>query len=275
VSDDDRADLDLIASAARDAGAVALRFFRGDPDTWEKQDGTSVTEADIAVDRLLGDRLRQARPDYGWLSEERPDDGSRRTAERVFIVDPIDGTRAFINRTDEWVVSIGIVARGSPVAGVLYNPVHDELWTARAGGGAQCNGAALGVSDVGDLDGARVAASKKAIAEMGLTDVRFIADRRYMKSLAHRLARVADGTVDAALAKSGSADWDLAAAALLVQEAGGSLTDLDGTPLGFNGVRPYHPAFVAAGPRLLGGLLERIGRGRPISKTGRTGARNG
>ncbi len=250
----------MIAAVAREAGALALEYFRGDPRRWNKHDQSIVTEADIALDRLLHERLTGYRPDYGWLSEERPDDGSRHAAARVFIVDPIDGTRAFVERTDEWLVSVGIVEAGAPVAGVLFNPVRDEMWSARGGAGAWLNGERLHVTGCESLGSAKIAASKKAIAQAGLESVRFAADRRFLKSLAHRLARVASGDVDGALATTGSADWDLAAALLIVQEAGGTVTDLKGGPIRLNGASARHPAFVAAGPRLHGAILAAIGR---------------
>lgn len=249
----------MISAVAREAGALALEYFRGDPRRWNKHDQSIVTEADIALDDLLHARLTGYRPDYGWLSEERPDDGSRHETARVIIVDPIDGTRAFVERTDEWVVSIGVVENGASVAGVLYNPVRDELWAARSGAGATLNGAKLAVSDCSSLESAKIAASKKAIAQAGVENARFAEDRRFLKSLAHRLARVASGDVDAALATSGSADWDLAAALVIVQEAGGIVTDFEGAPIRLNGASARHPAFFAAGRRLHGAILAAIG----------------
>mgnify|MGYP002176907736 CR=1 FL=1 len=257
----------MIDAVGREAGALALDYFKGDPRRWNKHDQSVVTEADIAVDEFLFERLTAYRPDYGWLSEERPDDGSRHQTKRVFVVDPIDGTRAFVEGSDEWVVSIGIVENGAPVAGVLYNPVCDELWSAYAGGGASFNGEGLRISDASELQSSKVAASKKAIAQAGLAETRFPADHRYLRSLAHRLARVARGDVDAALATPGSADWDLAAALLIVQEAGGKVTDFDGGPIRLNGATARHPAFVAAGPGLHAAILKAIGRQRTKTET--------
>jgi len=262
VSDADDKDLRIIDAVAREAGALALEYFRGDPRRWNKHDQSVVTEADIALDNLLHVRLTGYRPDYGWLSEERPDDGSRHSAGRVFVVDPIDGTRAFVEGTDEWVVSVGLLSGGEPAAGVLYNPVGDDMWSAVAGGGAFFNGEKLHVSDADDPTTARLSASKKAMDQAKLDDSAAHPDRRYLKSLAHRLARVARGDVDAALATPGSADWDLAAALLIVQEAGGIVTDFDGDPICLNGATARHPAFVAAGPGLHAKLIAAIGQRR-------------
>lgn len=250
-----RDDLELMVAAAREAGALALRYAREGARNWNKPDDSIVTEADIAVDKLLIERLTTARPAYGWLSEEHPDDGSRLRAARTFIADPIDGTRAFVDGSDEWVVSVGLVAGEAPVAGVLYNPVRDEIWTALAGGGAWRGQARLTVGNAADLETARVVASKKALRQAGLAEADIHADRRFMKSLANRLAQVAGGAVDAALATANSADWDLAAALLIVQEAGGRVTCFNGEPVRLNQQTIRHPAFVAAGPRLHGEIL--------------------
>ncbi len=262
MSDVDRKDRDMIDAVGREAGALALDYFKGDPRRWNKHDQSVVTEADIAVDEFLFERLTAYRPDYGWLSEEREDDGSRHQTKRVFVVDPIDGTRAFVERGDEWVISIGIVENGASVAGVLYNPVRDELWSAFSGGGAFYNGERLRVSDATELQSATVSASRKAMARAGLAETEFPTDHRFLRSLAHRLARVAKGDVDAALATPGSADWDLAAALLIVQEAGGQVSDFEGGPIRLNGATARHPAFIAAGPGLHGVILKLIGQQR-------------
>ena len=255
MTDSNRNDLELMVAAAREAGALAFQYFRKGARNWNKPDDSIVTEADIAVDKLLIERLTAARPDYGWLSEEHPDDGSRVGAARTFIADPIDGTRAFVDGGDEWVVSLGLVAGETPVAGVLFNPVRDEVWTALAGEGAWCGATRLTVSGAGDPKTARVVASRKALRQAGLAEADVNVDRRFMKSLANRLAQVAAGAVDAALATANSADWDLAAALLIVQEAGGRVTDYRGEPVRLNQHSIRHPAFVSAGPRLHGEIL--------------------
>lgn len=252
-------DLELLTQAARAAGALALDHFAGQPRQWTKPDATSVTEADIAVDAFLRERLLAARPAYGWLSEEHPDDGSRLRTGRRFIVDPIDGTRAFIDRGDEWVVSIAVAEGPAAVVGVLYNPVRDELWSARAGGGASRNGVSLAVSRPADAAGARVVASRKALRQTGMSGPGFMPVQVFMKSLANRLAHVAAGTVDGALATSGSADWDIAAALVLVEEAGGRVTDASGAPVRLNGETLRHPPLVAAGEPLHASILSAVG----------------
>src|SRR5712664_1853384 len=115
-------DLDLLVAAAREAAALALTFFGQDPRSWAKGATSIVSEADFALDRLLAERLRTARPDYGWLSEETADNPERLDRRRVFVVDPIDGTRAFLSGRSEWCVSLAVVADGRPVVAVLLAP---------------------------------------------------------------------------------------------------------------------------------------------------------
>jgi myo-inositol-1(or 4)-monophosphatase len=135
-----RTDLELLRSTAVAAGIIATSFFRRDIKSWHKDNASPVSEADIMVDRYLASALLQARPDYGWLSEETVDHPSRLNCERVFVVDPIDGTRGFLRGEDSWTVSLAVVENGVPVAGVVYAPVRDELYDAASGEGARLNG---------------------------------------------------------------------------------------------------------------------------------------
>jgi myo-inositol-1(or 4)-monophosphatase len=250
------AELTLMTEAAREAGAIAMRFFGTAARRWTKDDDSPVTEADIAVDHFLHDHLTAARSGYGWLSEEREDDPARLSRQRVFIVDPIDGTRAFIAGEQGWVVSIGLVEDGRSVAGVLFDPVADELWSAAVGAGAFMNGQPLAAGTRTEIAGARVAASKKAIRIAGLVDREGTMNRIFTKSLARRLALVAQGRFDAAIASASARDWDLAAAVLLVQEAGGTVSDLGGAAVRFNRPDTRQPSLVAAGKPLHAAIIE-------------------
>ena len=250
-------DLDLLASAAKEAGAVALTFFRRNPANWMKENDSPVSDADIAVDRLLTERLRAARPDYGWLSEETIDDASRRSGRPVFIVDPIDGTREFLAGRNEWAVSIAVVVGGRPVAAVLAVPALRETFTASAGGGVWLNGAPIAVAKRADLAGAKVAGPRRYVrrlAEKAGIDIRAV---RFIGSLAYRLALVAAGRVDVGVAREGARDWDLAAADLIVHEAGGKLADLEGRVLRYDRADTRHPTIVAA-PVEVAGEVRRL-----------------
>jgi myo-inositol-1(or 4)-monophosphatase len=242
-------DLDLLRDAAREAGEVAMRHYRRDPRTWAK--GKSiVSEADLAVDSLLKDRLRTARPDYGWLSEETADGPERLGLRRVFVVDPIDGTRNFLEGGREWTVSLAVVEDGRPVSAVLFAPVLDQLHEAGAGLGARLNGEPTRVSGEADLAAARAASPRRyagPLAEAAGIPREAI---RFVPSLAYRFALVAAAELDFAVGGSGSHDWDIAAADLIVHEAGGALTGLDGRPLRYNGEHLRHPPLIAANAAL-------------------------
>lgn len=248
-------DLALIERAAREAGALALSFFRNKPKVWTKGHDSPVSEADVAVDNLLEARLKAARPDYGWLSEETADDLSRHSSRRNFCVDPIDGTRGFIAGDKAWSVCIAVIEAGKPLAGVVYCPPSDDMYCAVAGGGATLNGAPVAVSARRELAGAGVAGPRMMMRHPAFEDAG-IEFARVVPSLALRLALVAGGSVDAAVVREGAHDWDLAAADLLVHEAGGRLTTLDGEPLTYNRPAIRHPALIAAPDGLHGALTE-------------------
>ncbi|WP_404405968.1 3'(2'),5'-bisphosphate nucleotidase CysQ [Pelagibacterium halotolerans] len=217
-------DLALLRSAAVHAGIIGLGFFRTDLKTWTKNISSPVTEADIAIDTFLGQALLGARPDYGWLSEEQMDTTDRLAHSRVFIVDPIDGTRGFIKGEDSWCVSLAVVEDGVPVAGVVYAPARDEMYAAALGMGATLNGqpikAAYRTDESRLIPGP--AAVHNELQGAGLT---------YKKgpmypSLAYRLVQVARGKLDAAVARRGAQDWDIAGADIILTEAGADFVDV-------------------------------------------------
>jgi myo-inositol-1(or 4)-monophosphatase len=235
-----------LAASVREAGALALSLFGTPLKNWTKGASSPVSEADIAVDKLLRERLSDGEPGAGWLSEESVDDPARLAARFVWIVDPIDGTRAYIAGLPEWVVSAALVDNGRPVAACLFAAVSDEFFFAVAGGGATRNGAAITVSPGEAFGGTHIAGPKNLLEKLpAFNPPATIVPR--IPSLALRLARVAQGTIDAAIAGGNSHDWDLAAADLLVHEAGGALTTLTGEPLTYNRPEPRHGMLVAAG----------------------------
>ena len=243
------ADLALLEAAVREAGAAAMGFFKRAARQWTKHDNSPVTEADMTVDRLLRARLQAARPDYGWLSEESEDDPARLTRRRIFIIDPIDGTRAFIAGEAGWAISAAVVEDGRSIAGALYAPVGDRLYAATMAG-SFLNGQPVRVRCSATLAGATIGAPRGMLRAIGLSEEEQGFSRAYTKSLALRLAHVADGSFDAAFASDAAHDWDLAAAALIVEAAGGRIGNLDGRPLIFNAAEPRHRPVVAAGPAL-------------------------
>lgn len=249
-------DLALLSEAARAAGQTALGFFGGKQEvTWKNGGRSPVTEADYAANRVLAERLRTARPAYGWLSEENDDDRTRLTRETLFVVDPIDGTRAFIAGEPTWVVSAAIVHRGRPVAGVLYAPVLKEEFTAVAGGPALKNGAAISVSRPGEGGPLRLACGKDMLDRFDAGFAARIERAPHVPSLAYRIAMVADGRLDATLVKPNAHDWDIAAAELVLEAAGGVLSDCNGRPIAYNRSEVSHGFLCAAAEPLLDPLM--------------------
>jgi myo-inositol-1(or 4)-monophosphatase len=237
---------DALEGVVREAGALARKAFGTRIRTWVKEHNSPVTEIDMAVDRLLKERLTALTPGTGWLSEESEDDLSRLGAPRLWIVDPIDGTRSYIAGRPDWTISVALVEARRPVVAALYAPVSEEFFRAVAGGGTTCNGTRIAATPGSAIAGARIAGPKGVLDRLATVAPAFTIPPR-IHSLALRLARVADGTLDAALASSTAHDWDLAAADLLVHEAGGALTTINGATLAYNGASTVHGVLVAAG----------------------------
>ncbi len=252
--------LDVMTRAAHEAGELAMRYFREAEQTSAaiqyKDGGSPVTEADVAVDDLLKARLRPLIP-VGWLSEETADNADRLDLPLAFIVDPIDGTRAFIRGDKRWGISLALVENGKPVLGVLFMPALRQTYAAAAGRGATMNGASITASVRTDLKGARIAGPIKAMDGLDQQGFGILREPR-IPSLAYRLARIALGDIDAAIASTDAYDWDIAAAHLLIREAGGCFTDLDMRAPVYNAAVPRHKALTAAGPHMHSELVAAI-----------------
>ena len=261
------ADLALLAAAATSAGEIALRHFRKAPEQWEKPDGAGpVTAADLAVDAMLREHLMAARPGIGWLSEETPDSPARLDCEQVFIVDPIDGTRAFIAGEIAWAVSLALATAGKVTAAVVYLPAAGLLYSATADGPARLNGQPIHASTRETLDGATLVSSKRFLAaELWPGGVPAVV-RHFRPSLAWRLALVAEGRFDAMLTLDDAWEWDVAAGALIAERGGATVTGRDGLPVRFNNRHPATRGMVAAPPALHAALIARLmpeGRAEP------------
>jgi len=255
---DERAELaEILNAAVREAGALALSMFGTPVKTWTKGHGSPVTAADITANDLLHDRLTSAAPGIAWLSEESADDEARSTARRVWVIDPIDGTRAYIAGRTDWAVSAALVQDGRPVAGALFAPAEPAFYAAVAGKGATLDGAPIAAADAPQLEGARVAGPKSYLDRLSATGVPFETVPR-IHSIALRFARIARGTLDVAFSGGSSHDWDLAAADLLVHEAGGAMTTLTGRPLLYNRAELTHGPLIAAGRARHGELIELV-----------------
>jgi myo-inositol-1(or 4)-monophosphatase len=252
----------LLVAAVREAGALALSLFRTDVKNWTKGASSPVSDADIAANDLLEERLRSATPDYGWLSEESADHPSRLGKHLVWIVDPIDGTRGYLAGKQDWCVSVALVENEQPLLAAVFAPATDEFFFAARGQGATCNGAVLHATSGIELDFSRVAGPKPLVERLRKTADEIVLHPR-IGSLALRLCRVADGRLDAAFAGGQSRDWDLAAADLIVHEADGNMTALAGDAILYNRPEVTHGVLVAAGRDRHAEIIEHF-RKRPL-----------
>ncbi|WP_374299076.1 inositol monophosphatase [Paracoccus sp. (in: a-proteobacteria)] len=244
-------DLALLVRAAQAAGPIALSFWRSEPKAWDKPDDAGpVTEADLAVNDALQTMLTGARPDYGWLSEESEADASRLDARRCFIIDPIDGTRAFIAGQQGFAHSLAVAEGDRIIAAVVHLPAMEMTFTAFADGPALLDGKPIRPSTAG-LQDARVLTYKSATEPEHWKDGRTPPFRReFRPSLAWRLCLVAEGRFDAALSVRSVWEWDIAAGSLIAQRAGALATDRHGHPMRFNSPRAMVDGMIVAGPRL-------------------------
>jgi myo-inositol-1(or 4)-monophosphatase len=236
----------LLRNTVREAGALALSMFRTELKNWTKGASSPVSEADIAVNELISGRLRSATPHYGWLSEESIDDEQRLAKKRVWIVDPIDGTRGYLAGREDWCISVALVEGTRPVLAAVFAPASDEFFFAERGRGTLLNGTPVDATSGTAIDISRVAGPKPLIERLVRSSGE-ISPHPRIASLALRLCRVAHGRLDVAFAGGQSRDWDLAAADLIVQEANGKMTSLSGEAIQYNRREVTHGMLMAAG----------------------------
>jgi myo-inositol-1(or 4)-monophosphatase len=252
------ADLALIRAAALEAGELALGLRKSDLKIQTKPGGSPVTSADLALDALLKRRLGEARPDYGWLSEETADDRSRLAAGRTFVVDPIDGTIAYIKDRPWWTVSIAVVEAGMAVAGVVHAPAVGETYEAALGDGARLNGETIHVSGRTELEGCAMLSDAGMLRRPEWPQPWPPMRVETRNSVAYRLALTAAGAFDAVLAMSSKCDWDVAAGDLIAREAGAIVSDHGGGAYAYDQASCTKPSLVCAGPALYPLILERV-----------------
>lgn len=257
---------ELARAAALEAGALAMRWFQPGARTtarvWTKGKSSPVTEADVEVDNFLRGRLIFPGVEFGWLSEETVDSPERLERRFIFVVDPIDGTRAFLEGDPRWCVSIALVEDGLPVTAVVHAPALEMTHEAVRGGPALLNGQPIHVSQASCLARARVAGPRFLLDALTSANAGIIPVAK-IPSLAHRFCKVADGSLDAALASADAKDWDIAAAHLIIERAGGRLADLEGIAPLYNRVCTSHGRLFTAPAegfaRMLGEVRRAIG----------------
>ena len=239
----------------REAGEMAMRRWPGGGhalESWEKQPGSLVCEADLEVDAFLKRELGRLLPSAGWLSEETADHPERLVRGLCWLVDPIDGTRDYIRGRSGWSVAVALVSAGKPLIGRLVAPARGELWSAVAGRGAWLNGRRLAASTREDLVGARVPADTLPAEDRDLTTV------EKPNSIALRIAMVADDRADLVATLRWGFEWDIAAATLIAREAGAAVSDAFGKPLSYNKRDPRAFGVLVSAPAIHRAAVERL-----------------
>lgn len=249
-------DLALLSQAAAQASEIAARYWRRSPEQWTKGDKSIVTEADITIDRFLREKLLAERPNYGWLSEETADGPARLTKERVFLVDPIDGTRCFAAGEPDFAIVIAILEAGEAASAIIHMPMLDKSYTATKGGGARLNGRRLYVSSQNDLNGAILLAPSSVLKAKHWKRGTPIFERRFEHALSYRFGLLAEGEADLLLSFRRIWDWDLAPGCLIAREAGAIVTDQSGSAPIFNSTHPKNAGLVAASMGLHGKVIQ-------------------
>lgn len=244
--------LEAVSAVAREAGRIAAARAGGAFRRWEKVPGHPVCDIDIEVDSFLREQLSRLDPEAGWLSEETLDRSDRIERPRLWVVDPIDGTRDFLRGRSGWAVSIALVEERAPLIGVLDAPARGEHWAAARGAGAWRNGARLRASTRAVLAGARVPAEQLPPEDADLVAV------AKPNSIALRIAMVAADEADLVATVKWGFEWDIAAAALIAEEAGATITGAFGQPLAFNTASGEAFGVVAAAPAIHAAAVERL-----------------
>jgi len=251
-------------AAAREAGAIVKHYYEKPIEQVAKTDKGAgreenwLTQADSESDEILKTRLLGAFPDDGWLSEETGDSPERLAKRRVWIVDPLDGTREFTLKVPEFCVCVALVEDGRPVVGVEYNPATDQLYSAARGAGTTCNGTRVRVSTIEHVALAQVLASRSEDKRGEWDPFKQYCHVVLTGSVAYKLAEIASGNGDATFTLTPKNEWDICAGTLLVEEAGGTVTGLEGEPLVFNRKSPLRPGMIASNGRLHDGLRQLI-----------------
>lgn len=251
-------ELTLLKSAVGEAAELVMGYFQRDPKSWKKNDVSPVSEADLASDALLKDKLLGARPDYGWLSEETEDSDERLSQENIWIVDPIDGTNAFLNGKSDFTICAGLVRSGQAVVGVVINPVNEQVFSAVRGQGAWLNDEPLSGPIDTALDDAHLLCRRNVMKQERWTGAPPNAQNGYIGSLAYQLCLLANGEWNAAVSANPLHEWDIAAAGLILAEAGGKVTDQCGNPLRYNQPTPKIDGMICAGPGLHAAISDKF-----------------
>lgn len=251
-------ELEVAIDAARVGGEIVRKYYKGDYEIHEKAPDNPLTIADTEADAAIKETLLGAFPEDGWLSEETRDSPARLSKSRVWIVDPLDGTKEFTQHIPEFCVCVALVVDGVVQVGVSYNPIEEKLFAARRGGGTTLNGDAVQCSPVADTMAAEVLASRSEVKRGEWQDYEELMTVKPTGSVAYKFALIAAGEADATFSLTPKNEWDICAGTMLVEEAGGIVTDRFGEPLTFNNEKTLLPGLIAAGAALWGPIRDVI-----------------
>lgn len=234
-----------VINITRAAGAAIMSYYRSSFDVTDKSPDNPVTDADLAADTLLKERLLALLPTAGWLSEETSDNPNRLDKKHVWVVDPLDGTKEFVMGIPEFSVAVALVEDGQPILSVVFNPATDELFHAARGQGAFYNGQPARLSPRASLAGAAIDASRSEIKKGEFEPFKDLVTLKIVGSIAYKLARVSAGLCDATWSRGPKHEWDICAGNFLITESGGCVVDLNDDPITYNKAFPKVNGIIA------------------------------
>ena len=249
--------LEWLKAAVETAGKVALDYFGKEIEIETKPDGSKVSAADYAVNDSLEKQLRALDPSSDWLSEESPENPRRIHSDRIWIIDPIDGTSSYLQGNRDWTIVAALIENGHPVLGAVYNPVRSEMFLSAKGQGAQLNGVPITTNTTSELKEAHIITSKSHFKRTFKEAESELPSFGWRCSMAYRIALVASGQVDATLSLTPKSDWDIAASHLILEEAGGKISTPNGTPITYNNRDLRHEGVAASNNNLYTSIIQR------------------
>jgi len=251
-------EIDVALGAAQHAAAEIRRHYGSNDTVQYKMMYEPVTAADLLADQILRETILEQFPNDGWLSEETQDSGTRLTKDRVWIVDPLDGTREFIQQIPEFCVSVSLIENDVPVVAVVINPVTKDQWIASKGGGTWQNGTRVTVTENADPQNATTAVSRSEMRRGALQKFENQMTLVPLGGMVSKLVSVADGQYDATFTCFQRREWDVATGCLMIAEAGGTVSQLNGKPIRFNQADSTIHGIVATNAHLHDSILEQV-----------------
>ncbi len=248
----------LVKESILEAGKLAIKWFRKDPEQWEKDDGSLVSKADIEINDLLNKLLKDKNPEFGWLSEENEDDKSRLDKKITFVVDPLDGTKAFLEGKREFSISVAIVKNGLPISGIVFSPSTDEIFEAEKNKGSWKNNKKVIISNFKKLEKCKMIAFKPMFSHPAWKEPWPKMDIENRNSIAYRMALVASGEYDAMMALNSKNDWDIAAGDLLISESGGIVTLHTNEKIVYNKENTKKPSVIGTNKTIHKKIIKRV-----------------